>query len=162
MLELQRFDLILLQDVLEHLRAPDRLLRDCGHFLKPHGRIAVSLPNVANITVRWALLRGRFEYTPRGILDRTHLRFFTRRTARRLLEENGYEVLSQQDTVMPVELALGLSAGNLVMRALNRALRILTALMPGLMGYQTILLARPRPAPLAAGQAPPLLFQRAA
>jgi 2-polyprenyl-3-methyl-5-hydroxy-6-metoxy-1,4-benzoquinol methylase len=145
----RRFDLVLLQDVLEHLRVPEQLLRDCHNVLKSHGRIAVSVPNVANITVRIGLLLGRFDYRPRGILDRSHLRFFTRRSARRLLEETGYEVLRQYETVMPIELALGLSSKNPIMRAVNQTLRVLTACLPGLLGYQTILLARARAADTA-------------
>jgi 2-polyprenyl-3-methyl-5-hydroxy-6-metoxy-1,4-benzoquinol methylase len=139
----QQFDRILLQDVLEHLRAPDRLLRDCQPLLRqPHGQLLVSVPNVVNITVRLSLLLGRFEYAQRGILDRTHLRFFTRRSARRLLEQNDYEVIGERMTVMPVELALGLAAGNRLMRAINAVLARLTRLMPNLFGYQIILLAR--------------------
>jgi 2-polyprenyl-3-methyl-5-hydroxy-6-metoxy-1,4-benzoquinol methylase len=153
----QKFDLVLLQDVLEHLRAPGRLLRDCLPLLKPNGRIVVSLPNVANLTVRLGLLFGRFEYARRGILDETHLRFYTRRSARRLVEEAGYEVLEQHITVMPIELALRRSPRHLLMRAANRTLALLTALMPSLFGYQSLFVARPRlrlaAAPSAAGHA---------
>jgi 2-polyprenyl-3-methyl-5-hydroxy-6-metoxy-1,4-benzoquinol methylase len=140
----RRFDLVLLQDVLEHLRAPGRLLRQCAALLKPNGRVVVSLPNVANVTVRLALLCGRFEYARRGILDETHLRFYTRRSARRLLEDAGYEVVEQRMTVMPVELALGQSARNPLMQLANRILAVLTSLMPGLFGYQSVFVARPR------------------
>jgi 2-polyprenyl-3-methyl-5-hydroxy-6-metoxy-1,4-benzoquinol methylase len=145
----QKFDLILLQDVLEHLRAPERMLRDCAGLLKPNGRVLVSLPNVANITVRLALLFGRFEYAPRGILDRTHLRFYTRRSARRLLEGVGYEILERRMTVMPIELALRMSPRNWLMRLANRALAFVTALLPGLFGYQSVFVARPRQEPAA-------------
>ena len=136
------FDKILLQDVLEHLRVPERLLQDCRDLLKPHGQMLISVPNIANITVRISLLLGRFEYTQRGILDKTHVRFFTRRTARRLLEENGYEIVDEKTTVMPIELALGVSADNPVMRKLNRALGMITKLMPSIFGYQIIFVAR--------------------
>jgi 2-polyprenyl-3-methyl-5-hydroxy-6-metoxy-1,4-benzoquinol methylase len=136
------FDKVLLQDVLEHLRYPERLLQDCKKVLKPHGQLLVSLPNVANITVRLSLFFGRFEYSQRGILDKTHLRFFTRRTARCILVENGYEIVDEKTTVMPIELALGLSADNIVMRSLNRVLAALTSLMPDLFGYQHIFVAR--------------------
>ena len=72
----------------------------------------MSLPNVANISVRLALLFGRFNYTERGILDRTHLHFYTRKTARALLEENGWEIVEAKTTVMPLELVLGLAPEN--------------------------------------------------
>ena len=102
----------------------------------------VSLPNVANISVRMMLLFGRFNYTERGILDRTHLRFFTRKTARRLLEENGYTIVQERSTVMPIELVLGWSEKNVFLRLMNRCLAAATWLMPGLFGYQIMFVAR--------------------
>jgi 2-polyprenyl-3-methyl-5-hydroxy-6-metoxy-1,4-benzoquinol methylase len=138
----KRFDRVLALDILEHLKNPDRLLRQCGDLLAPHGQLIVSVPNVANIRVRAALLFGQFNYDSRGILDRTHLRFFTRKTARRLLEENGFRILDQKLTVIPLEFVLGLPADNLLMRMLNRVLAAMTKLMPGLLGYQIVLVAR--------------------
>ena len=82
----QTFDLIVFSDILEHLGDPvDVLVR---HFplLAPGGRVVISLPNVAIWNVRLALLAGRFEYTDTGTLDRTHVRFFTRRSLERLLD----------------------------------------------------------------------------
>jgi 2-polyprenyl-3-methyl-5-hydroxy-6-metoxy-1,4-benzoquinol methylase len=140
----QKFDRVLLLDVLEHLMRPERLLAEAMNALNPQGRLIVSLPNVANIAVRLALLFGRFTYTERGILDRTHLRFFTRKTARRFLEENGCQVLETRSTVIPLELALGLSPANPLMRAANALLGLATAIFPGLLGYQFVFLARPR------------------
>src|SRR5262249_42998008 len=140
----KKFDRILLQDVLEHLRFPEKLLRDCRDLLTPQGQLLVSLPNVANITVRLLLLMGRFDYTERGILDKTHLRFFTRRTARRMLEENGFEIISEKTTVMPVELVLGLAYDNPFMRILNGWLALLTKLFPNLFGYQHIFVIVPK------------------
>jgi hypothetical protein len=106
--------------------------------------MVISVPNVANITVRLALLFGRFEYRERGILDRTHVRFFTRRTARRFLEANGCEVLETRATVMPLELVFGLSPRNRLMRAINAVAALFTAAMPRLFGYQWVFVARPR------------------
>jgi 2-polyprenyl-3-methyl-5-hydroxy-6-metoxy-1,4-benzoquinol methylase len=158
----RKFDLIMLQDVLEHLRSPGQMLADCLRYLKPHGRIAVSVPNVANVTVRLSLLLGKFEYTPRGILDRTHLRFYTRRTARKLLEDAGYEVTEQKATVMPLELVLGLDAKNPLMIAITRVLAAFTWLMPSLLGYQTVLVARPKAAAVPAADVQPQLYRPAA
>jgi SAM-dependent methyltransferase len=138
----KQFDKVLLQDVLEHLRFPERLLNDCHSVLKPKGLLLVSVPNVANITVRLSLLFGNWNYTERGILDKTHYRFYTHRTARQLLENCEYHVIKQMTTVMPVELALGLSPKNPFMRCLNSILALLTSVMPGLMGYQCIFIAR--------------------
>jgi hypothetical protein len=91
------------------------------------------------------LLSGRFDYTDRGILDRTHLRFFTRKTARALLREAGYQILEEKLTVIPIELVLGLSPENVLCRVLTRCLSFITRLMPGLFGYQIVLRGMPRP-----------------
>ena len=80
----KRFDKILLMDVLEHLVNSERVLQEARELLKSSGRLLVSVPNIANITVRLLLVFGAFNYTERGILDKTHLRFFTRKTARRI------------------------------------------------------------------------------
>jgi 2-polyprenyl-3-methyl-5-hydroxy-6-metoxy-1,4-benzoquinol methylase len=141
-LEGKTFDRVLLLDVLEHLVHPQRLLRECREVLSPAGAIVVSVPNIANITTRLMLLFGRFTYTDRGILDATHVRFFTRKTARELLEQNGYRIVHEKMTVMPIELALGLRAGNPLIKVLNRALSLITRALPGLFGYQAMFLAR--------------------
>lgn len=139
-----RYDRVLLQDILEHVRNPHKLLTDCHQLLGPQGLLLVSVPNVANITVRLSLLFGRFEYAERGILDKTHVRFFTRTSARRMLDQAGYEIVAQKVTVMPVELALSLPADNPLMRAINTVLTICTRLMPRLLGYQLLYSVRSR------------------
>lgn len=141
-LEGKRFDRVLLLDVLEHLKRPEQVLQECHAVLKPEGLLIVSLPNVANIAVRLMLLFGHFEYADRGILDRTHLRFYTRKTARRLLEQNGYSILEEKLTVIPWELVLGGSPENPVFKFLNAALALATRMMPGLLGYQAMFVAR--------------------
>ena len=142
-LDKKRFDKILLMDVLEHVQRPERILRDCMKSLKPNGLILVCVPNIANISVRLMLLAGRFNYTERGILDRTHLRFFTGKSVRQMLTDNGYEIVREMSTVIPTELALGISADNAFMIVANRVLAFFTKFMRGLLGYQYILIARP-------------------
>jgi len=131
--------------VLEHLRNPDQILRQSHEVLKRDGWLIVSLPNIANIYVRLMLLFGRFDYAERGLLDRTHVRFFTRKTARQLLESNGYSILEEKETIIPLELVLGWSPANLVMRGLNRILAMVTWMLPGLFGYQVMFVARSAP-----------------
>jgi 2-polyprenyl-3-methyl-5-hydroxy-6-metoxy-1,4-benzoquinol methylase len=138
----QRFDRVLLLDVLEHLRSPEMILRQAQEVLKRQGLLIVSLPNIANIYVRLTLLFGRFDYAERGLLDKTHVRFFTRKTARRLIESNGYTIVEEAQTVIPLELVLGWSPDNLIMRALNRVLAAATWMFPGLFGYQVMFVAR--------------------
>jgi SAM-dependent methyltransferase len=87
-----RYATILFLDVLEHLVDPARVLRDVHPLLAPEGRLLVSIPNVAHWSVRRELAMGRWAYTSSGLLDETHLRFFTISTARRLLERAGWTV----------------------------------------------------------------------
>lgn len=89
----ESFDAILFLNVLEHLVEPEATIRRLLPLLKPEGRVLVALPNVAHWSVRLRLLFGRFEYEDSGILDRTHLHFYTLRTARALLEEAGLRIL---------------------------------------------------------------------
>jgi 2-polyprenyl-3-methyl-5-hydroxy-6-metoxy-1,4-benzoquinol methylase len=138
----KRFGRVLLLDVLEHLRRPEQILRQTHEVLEREGLLIVSLPNIANIYVRLTLLLGKFDYSERGLLDKTHLRFFTRKTARRLLELNGYSIVQGEQTVIPLELVFGWSPDSVVMRALNRILAFATWLFPGLFGYQVMFVAR--------------------
>lgn len=86
------FDVIVFADILEHLRFPERVLSLLKKYLKDDGCILVSMPNIANWIVRAKLLFGKFDYEKAGILDRTHLRFFTLKSAKCLLEESGFEI----------------------------------------------------------------------
>lgn len=86
-------DMILCLDVLEHLVDPWETLRRLDHLLKPGGFWIVSVPNIRNYHILFDLaFKGRFEYTESGILDRTHLRFFTRHSAISLIETTGAKV----------------------------------------------------------------------
>ncbi len=92
-LEGARFDVIVFADVLEHLAWPLGVLRKYLGLLNQDGSVIVSLPNVGLWSVRLAVMTGRFEYQDTGVLDRTHLRFFTRASARRMLDAAGLTVL---------------------------------------------------------------------
>ncbi len=96
------FDVVVFADVLEHLRDPVRVLRDAIPLLAPGGSVVVSLPNVAHGAVRLALLEGRFEYRPLGLLDDTHLRFFTRRSVEELLGAAGLRAIDMRRTTADV------------------------------------------------------------
>ena len=86
-----KFDYILFADVLEHLENPANMLTLISDALAPGGQVIASIPNVAHWTVRLNLLLGRFNYKPVGIMDVTHLRWFTLTTAIRLFESSGYK-----------------------------------------------------------------------
>lgn len=86
------FDVVLFADVLEHLADPIHVLEQVKPALAPGGRVLASIPNVAHWSVRLRLLAGRFDYRPTGIMDATHLRWFTREGVRRLFHGAGYEI----------------------------------------------------------------------
>jgi SAM-dependent methyltransferase len=103
----RKFDLIVFGDVLEHTKEPRAVLERFLPLLEEGGRVILSLPNVAAWPVRLGLLAGRFEYEDTGILDETHLRFFTRRTAVELAERAGLEILHVGLNPMIVRAGLG-------------------------------------------------------
>lgn len=86
------FDAVLAMDVLEHLRDPARVLQRLKALLRPDGQLLCTGPNVAYWAIRKELLLGRWGYTDAGIMDRTHLHFYTASTWKELLEGNGYRV----------------------------------------------------------------------
>jgi GT2 family glycosyltransferase/2-polyprenyl-3-methyl-5-hydroxy-6-metoxy-1,4-benzoquinol methylase len=89
----KRFDVVIYGDVLEHLVDPGRVLAETARILKPGGQVLASIPNVSHGSVRLSLLAGQFRYTKTGILDNTHLRFFTKETMKELFEDAGYRIL---------------------------------------------------------------------
>jgi O-antigen biosynthesis protein len=91
-LEGERFNAVLFADVLEHLRDPVAVLRRVQPFLAEGGAVVASIPNIAHISVRLALLSGEFRYRNLGLLDETHLRFFTRASIVDLFESTGFVV----------------------------------------------------------------------
>jgi len=89
----EKFDVIIFADVLEHLAWPVSVLKRYLQWLAPNGSVMISLPNVGLWSVRFAHLVGRWQYEETGVLDRTHLRFFTRRSARWLMDQAGLEIV---------------------------------------------------------------------
>lgn len=89
----QTFDIIIAADILEHLENPQKILTFLGeNLLKKEGRIIISLPNIAHLTIRLKLLTGKFPLQETGILDKTHLHFYTLKTARDLIENSDLKI----------------------------------------------------------------------
>jgi glycosyltransferase involved in cell wall biosynthesis len=141
---LGRYDAIIFGDVLEHLHHPGAVLEKLSCLLKPGGKILLSLPNIANIWVRIGLLIGRFNYTRVGILDETHLRFFTLKTAKQLAADSGLDVISTGVTPIPLPLILPSTSQGRPLRFLHIINWGLTKLRKTLLGYQFILVCRPK------------------
>jgi 2-polyprenyl-3-methyl-5-hydroxy-6-metoxy-1,4-benzoquinol methylase len=93
------FDVVLCGDLIEHLRDPERFLARVRPLLRSDGRLVLTTPNVANWANRLGLLLGRWRYTDRGILDRTHLHLFTRATLVETLRRAGYRIVELDYTV---------------------------------------------------------------
>lgn len=92
-----KFDVIVFGDVLEHLLFPKEVLVFfIKEYLKEGGRIIISLPNVANVAIRFGLLFGSFDYTENGILDRTHLHLYTKKTAQEFIENAGLRIIRRK------------------------------------------------------------------
>lgn len=98
----ERFDVIVAADVLEHLSDPVRCLRACVAFLSAGGEVVLSIPNVAHADVRLALLDGHFDYSEWGLLDSTHLKFFTRDSLFDFLDDCGLAELEIRRVTRPI------------------------------------------------------------
>jgi methionine biosynthesis protein MetW len=135
----KQFDVVVMADVLEHLRVPETLLAKAASWLRPGGFAVISIPNVGHVSVRLKLLLGRFDYAQSGILDETHLRFFTRRTFASLLKKSGYEITE----FVPVGRfpMLARFETNLGLRRFEAAA---AAGWPGGFGFQFVVRAEPR------------------
>jgi 2-polyprenyl-3-methyl-5-hydroxy-6-metoxy-1,4-benzoquinol methylase len=92
------FDAIVCADVLEHMSRPDRTLFILRNLLRENGFLVVSIPNIGYIKPRLRIAFGNFNYEDTGFFDKTHLRFFTLRTAKQLLEESGFKVIKSYQT----------------------------------------------------------------
>jgi len=139
----RKFDVIVLADILEHLRHPLNVLVHLRDFLSSTGRFVISVPNVANIYVRLSLLFGRFEYADRGILDETHLRFFTLNTACALVQKAALRVKQVVVTPIPLPLVLPSTREGASCHFLHRANWVITRMWKRLFAYQLIIVAVP-------------------
>jgi len=88
----EKYDVIILADVIEHLVFPSVALQRIKHLLKPSGILVFSVPNMSHISVRLALLAGKFTYTETGVLDKTHLHYYDFQELQRVLNEGGMEI----------------------------------------------------------------------
>ncbi len=136
----EQYDVILLLDVLEHLVDPLFALEELSLRLKNGGRILISVPNIAHWSIRLSLLFGRFEYTDRGILDRTHLQFFTQKHfLEQLSSVPQCAVVECSGTISPAEFVLPDWMVQTPFFALFSAIRLRGAtIFPGLLAYQHV------------------------
>jgi glycosyltransferase involved in cell wall biosynthesis len=135
------YDVVLAADVIEHVREPERLLREMADRLTPGGRIIGSVPNLSHWYPRGRIALGLFDYDQRGILDRTHLRFFSPRSLRRLVAGLGLELRRMESTGVPLEVVVGDREGSrpsVVRRVLQRSDDVAGRVWPGMFAYQLV------------------------
>ncbi len=134
-----KFDAIVLADVLEHFADPWDQLRSIVELCHPNATVLISLPNVANFVTRVQLLFGRFDYVERGILDRTHLRFFTQASAVDLVTSAGLDCNVLIPTPTPVELIYPRLTSNYLGRGGLKINAALARAVPRFFGYQFVM-----------------------
>ena len=135
------FDAIVYGDVLEHLVDPLRTVQGLNRCLVPGGRVVISVPNVAHLLIRLSLLMGRFDYFDRGILDRTHLRFFTDRSLRRLLGAAGLVIVRRTATAVPLYQVVPAAWHGRFLAGVHAISGAMSRTFPRLLGYQFVVIA---------------------
>jgi glycosyltransferase involved in cell wall biosynthesis len=141
-----QFDYVVAADVLEHTIAPDALLSEMASRLTRDGVILVSIPNFAHWYPRVRVATGRFDYDQRGILDRGHVRFFTRRSFERMLDDCGVEVVTRTVVGSPITdvLERGPTSAGRIVRAAAAIDRAAALVWPTMFGYQFLYVLRPK------------------
>ncbi|HEX8304692.1 MAG TPA: bifunctional glycosyltransferase/class I SAM-dependent methyltransferase [Jatrophihabitans sp.] len=135
------FDVVIAADVIEHVRYPERLLRQMAEVLSPTGQIVISTPNFGHWYSRGRVALGAFDYDRRGILDETHLRFFSRKSLRRTIGSAGLDILQLEYTGLPLEVLT--RADSWKSRWARSVDRRLVRLRPTVFGYQFVARLRP-------------------
>jgi SAM-dependent methyltransferase len=133
-----QYDAVIYGDVIEHLTDPLRVMHELHRHLAPGAVVVASVPNVAHLWVRLSLLVGRFEYTDRGILDRTHLSFFTRRTFLQLLSAARLTVCELHVTPVPLPVVVPARWHGSALATLHRLSAGAARLWPGGLAYQFV------------------------
>jgi len=90
--EFKNADLVIFSDVLEHMYDPWMVLDRISKILPQYGAVIASIPNVQHWSLQKEIMSGNFNYANSGLLDRTHIRFFTRKTMRSLFTESGFSI----------------------------------------------------------------------
>jgi predicted TPR repeat methyltransferase len=142
------FDVVIAADIVEHLDDARGMLAELAGRARTGGSVIVSVPNFAHWYPRSRVVVGRFDYDQRGILDETHLRFFTRRSFLRTAREAGLEPVRHEHTGLPLD-ALGVPAAGAVDATIGRLDRALVAVWPTMFAYQFVYQLIPRAMPAA-------------
>lgn len=136
------FDVVIFGDVLEHLKDPEAVLRLYMQHVREGGYIIISVPNVAHLYVRLKLLFGMFDYQDRGIMDKTHLRFFTRKTIRALVRRVGLSIVKEDVTPIPLPIVHPLFSKGKALHFVHSFSYFLASLFRTLLGFQFVIFGK--------------------
>ena len=134
-----QYDYVICSHVLEHICYPNHLLNDIKVCLKDDSMLIVALPNIFHYASRWKLLCGKFDYKESGIWDNTHFKWYSFKSGSKLLEQHGFKVTMKKVTG-------NLPGYSILSKILSKPIEsalfnVLTAISPGLFGYQLIYVA---------------------
>lgn len=134
------FDVVIMLDVLEHMTNPVQFLKNILKLLKPNSELIISVPNVAHWSVRLPLLFGVFDYYDRGILDRTHYQFFTRKRVRSIIKELELILIEENSSIEPLEFVVPESfSKSKLFNNLSIIRQKIAEFLPGFFAYQHLI-----------------------
>lgn len=137
-----RYDVVIMGDILEHLVHPDEVLLKLKYNLSDNGYIIISLPNIVNIYPRLKILCGMFDYEEKGIFDRTHLKFFTRKSLKEMLKNTGYKIEKMDYTPIPIYIKFP-KAPKFLVDPIYYILYFLSICWPTMFAYQFVVKIKP-------------------
>jgi 2-polyprenyl-3-methyl-5-hydroxy-6-metoxy-1,4-benzoquinol methylase len=138
--ENKKFDIVILGDILEHLVNPWIALNNIHQIIEDSSKILISIPNSGHWYFRLKIFFGNIEYTNNGLFDKTHLRFFTKKSSKELINDSKLEIVELSYSSLPWE---NLLKGRLVSKILSIFERFFILLRPQLFAYQFIFLVKP-------------------
>ena len=134
-LEENKFDVLILGDILEHILTPLDILRTMHKFRTEKSNVFLSIPNSGHWYFRLKILFGKFDYEENGLFDKTHIRFFTLKTIRELILKSNFEVIDLDYSSIPWE---NITKLKILRKSLGRIERLLIKVRPEIFAYQVI------------------------
>jgi len=136
----ENVDCVIMADILEHLPNPQYTLNKILNQISRDCSVIISVPNIANIWVRMSLLFGKFDYTEKGILDKTHLHFFTRKTLLKMIEKENLAIVKLDYTPIPLNLVHPFFSNTKIGDFFLKTLSFISKKIPTLLAYQILVL----------------------
>lgn len=142
-LDLKReYDYVIAADILESIQDTDKFLNSARTLLKENGSLIVSVPNIVLWIYRLSVLIGRFNYSSRGILDRTHIRFFTKFSIIQLLKKNGFAITAVHATSLPFEVVFESSGRSRFIKIVDKVYSAIASNWQKMFAYEFVIEAQ--------------------